>query len=91
MPGSELTTRWYREKLRPAIFRRDNGICAICGKPIDPALKSPHPGSFEVHHTRGRATGTDPRFLVASHRVCNGKVGNPNRTGDPKPKVVTKW
>lgn len=45
----------------------------------------------EVHHVLGRAmTGDDPRYLVATCRACNLKVGDP-MAGQPRHKRVTRW
>ena len=87
----ELRSHFWRRKLRPAILARDNYVCHLCGKPIDPRFKSPHPLSASVDHVRGAGTGLDPRFLRAAHRGCNMQQGDPTRTGDPKPKAVTRW
>lgn len=44
-----------------------------------------------VHHTLGRAiTGDDPRYLVASCRACNSKIGEP-KNRSPKHKRVSRW
>jgi hypothetical protein len=87
----DLRSNFWRRKLRPAILARDNWRCHVCGQPIDPNLKSPHPLSASVDHIRGAATRYDPRFLRAAHRGCNMRRGDPTRTGDPKPRTVTRW
>lgn len=48
--------------------------CAICWHPIDYALKSPDPMSFEVDHVVPVSRGGDPydpANAQASHRCCN--------------------
>lgn len=75
----DLITHHWRKRVRPLIYQRDNGICAICGKPIDLNIRSPHPMSYSVHHARGAATGYDLRYLRATHRGCNLKQGDPTR------------
>lgn len=44
----------------------------------------------QVHHTRGKAYGDDPRYLVACCRECNLHVGQPGRTS-PAPRPVSRW
>lgn len=62
--------------------RRGNPPCGICGLPIDPALKYPHPFSVTVDHvvplTRG-GTHHDSN-LQPAHARCNTSKGN--RHGD---------
>lgn len=44
-----------------------------------------------VHHTLGRrATGDDPRYLLATCAPCNLHVGNP-QVRTPQPRRVTRW
>lgn len=45
----------------------------------------------EVHHILGRAmTGDDPRYLTATCRSCNIKVGNPSSISPPH-RSVSSW
>lgn len=45
-----------------------------------------------VHHTMGRdVTGDDPRYLVASCKACNERVGSPMRQPDPPARPVSRW
>lgn len=86
-----LRGRHWTDKVRPAIYARDNGQCQLCGGPIDLRYRSPHPYSYEVHHTVGwRETGNDTQYLVATHRICNARAGKPG-TEDPAPKMMTRW
>ena len=89
----ELTTNYWRKKLRPQILARDQWTCHLCSGPIDPNLKSPHPMSATVDHTRGAETRYDARFLKAAHRICNMKQGDPARItyADPLPTGGTRW
>ena len=87
------TRNYHWRRLRPIVYARDGGICHICHKHIDPNLRYPHPMSYDMHHTRGRHTGMDLRFLAPSHRVCNQRLGDPMRKEieDPRPRGVTRW
>jgi hypothetical protein len=44
----------------------------------------------QVHHTKGKAYGDDPRYLVACCRACNLHIGHP-RTTSPAPRPVSRW
>lgn len=77
--------RW--RGIRARVLARDGWVCQLCRRPIDPALKTPHPMSAEVHHTLGKdATGDSMRYLVAAHRDCNLKARTP-----PQPRPHSKW
>lgn len=84
------STRAWR-KLRRAVLDRDRWTCRLCGGRIDPALRHPDPRSAQVHHTKGKAYGDDPRHLVAAHRQCNLDAGDPTATADPEPRSMTRW
>lgn len=68
-----------------AQVKREEGICWLCGKPIDPDLAAPHPHSFSLDHVRPVSTGATPaerRALEldranarAAHRICNMRRG----------------
>lgn len=54
-------------------------VCAICGKPIDTTLKTPHPMSAEVDEIVPVSRGGDPldiRNCQLVHRICNQRKGN---------------
>ena len=56
--------------------------CALCGKPIDKSLKTPHPMSAEVDEIVPVSLGGSPYErdncrLV--HRICNQRRGNGKR------------
>ena len=61
-----------RDRHRAAI-RRTKPPCHICEQPIDYALKSPDPMSFEVDHIVPLARGGADELAnkAAAHRVCN--------------------
>lgn len=61
-----------RDQHRRAI-RRTKPPCGICGDPIDYALKSPDPLSFEVDHIVPLDKGGNDALTnkQASHRRCN--------------------
>lgn len=64
-------------------------ICALCGKPIDKSLKSPHPMSFEVDEIVPVSKGGDPldrNNVQAAHRICNQRKSNKTK---PKQKTIT--
>ena len=76
--------RW--RAIRSQVLARDGWVCQLCKQPIDPALRTPHPMSAEVHHTIGKEQGDSLRYLVAAHRDCNLKARTP-----PQPRKVTRW
>lgn len=84
------STRAWR-KLRTLVLNRDAWTCQLCQQHINPTLTPPHPRSATVHHTKGKAYGDDPRYLVAAHRECNMEVGDPTATPDPAPTPMTRW
>jgi hypothetical protein len=47
--------------------------CLICGWPIDPTLKSPHPMSASRDHIKQRAVGGSdhPKNIRIVHLMCN--------------------
>lgn len=44
----------------------------------------------QVHHTKGKEYGDDPKYMVAACKACNLHVGQPGRRS-PEPKQVTQW
>lgn len=87
--GTRRGSSRLEQKIRLQVLSRDGWVCRLCGLPIDPSLKNPHPMSAQVHHTRAD-TGYDARYLVASHRKCNIEVGEPDKH-DPQPMGATRW
>lgn len=54
-------------------------VCAICGKPVDKSLKSPHPLSATVDHIIPVSKGGHPSDIAnlqLAHRCCNLEKGN---------------
>lgn len=80
------TTRWRR--LRAAILlanaHENQGRCTLQIKGVCTGLAT------EVHHTKGKRYGDDPKWLVPACAPCNRHVGDPMR-GKPQPKRVTRW
>ena len=61
--------------------------CALCGRPIDKSLRTPHPMSAEVDEIVPVSRGGDPldiRNCQLVHRVCNQRKGS-GRKAPPKP------
>lgn len=61
-----------------ARLKREARVCWICGLPIDPELKSPHPLSFSVDHLAPVSMGgpiAEGRNALPAHRLCNMKRG----------------
>jgi 5-methylcytosine-specific restriction endonuclease McrA len=78
-------------KVRLEVLERDRWQCQLCHEPIPQGLPRAHPRAAQVHHVGSRAvTGDDPAGLVASHRECNLKAGDPT-AGDPAPSVGGWW
>lgn len=67
-------------------------ICAICGKPVDKTLRSPHPMSASIDHIIPVAKGGHPSDLAnlqLAHRACNRAKGTalvpPKKIEDEQP------
>lgn len=61
-------------KAHLVLHARDQGICGICGTPVDVALRHPHPGSAtmdHILHKSGRGSVHDWENLRLAHRQCN--------------------
>lgn len=53
--------------------------CALCGKPIDKTLRTPHPMSAEVDEIIPVSKGGSPYDrdnVQLVHRICNQRKGN---------------
>ena len=80
MPSSN--PRYANFKRRDDIRRwllQTQDTCALCGKPIDKALKSPDPMSAEVDEIIPISRGGSPvdrGNVQLVHRICNQRKGN---------------
>lgn len=87
-----------RRKIRARLLASTD-TCAICGKPIDKSLKTPHPYSAEVDEIIPVSKGGDPldiRNCQLVHRICNQRKGNKLNysPGSPAPGPIAcsrKW
>lgn len=74
--------RYKNTAKRNQIRRRllySTDVCALCGKPIDKSLKTPHPMSAEVDEIIPISKGgspIDPDNVQLVHRSCNQRKGN---------------
>lgn len=73
----------------------NRGLCALnvgkhCPKHGKPCKGVCTGKAAEVHHTRGKAAGDDPRYLVACCRACNLHVGQP-AANSPEPAPRSRW
>lgn len=62
-----------RRALRARVLASSD-VCAICGKPVDKSLKTPHPLSPEVDEMVPVSRGGDPLSFAncrLTHRRCN--------------------
>lgn len=75
-----------------AVIRRTKPPCAICGEPIDYALRSPHPMSFEVDHIVPFGPNPTPQRIAqldvltnkqATHRHCNREKWHKPKAREP--------
>lgn len=65
-----------RTYLRNRARIRHIDVCALCGKWIDPELKSPHPMSWTADHIDPVArTRNNHSELQPAHRQCNSRKG----------------
>lgn len=69
---------WRRSQLRKRVLAAYD-VCAICGKPVDKTLKTPHPLSAEVDELIPVSRGGDPLSFGNCrlvHRRCNRLKSN---------------
>lgn len=69
---------WKRAKLRQRVLAAYD-TCAICGKPVDKTLDTPHPMSAEVDEIIPVSRGGDPlawNNVQLTHRCCNQMKSN---------------
>lgn len=66
-----------RRKVRARVIARDNGICWLCGDPVDLTLEAPHPDSATMDHVIPHTLGGKHRAsnLRLAHSRCNADRG----------------
>jgi 5-methylcytosine-specific restriction endonuclease McrA len=77
-----------------AKLKREEHVCWLCGLPIDPELKSPHPYSFSVDHVNPLSFGgalADPGNARAAHRIHNMQRGNGRGTPRTLDDRSARW
>ena len=80
------TVRPDRQGSHQLIYRRNRkriiaqqSVCAICGRPVDKELKSPHPMAPSVDHIIPVSKGGHPsdiNNLQLAHWICNRMKSN---------------
>jgi 5-methylcytosine-specific restriction endonuclease McrA len=75
------TRRW--RKTRDAVLQRDGYSCRL-------RLSGCTGTATHVHHTRGKAAGDEPAFLIAACEHCNLLTGDPTQH-DPQPRPLEQW
>ena len=88
---SRTAHRRYRRNRDRAL--RNSDVCALCGQPIDPNLRYPHPMSASAHHIEAFAiTGDNFSELAATHLRCNQRAGTKGRLSDePGDRHAITW
>ncbi|MBW3081980.1 HNH endonuclease signature motif containing protein [Bifidobacterium phasiani] len=69
---------WRRDQLRRRVLAAYD-VCAICGRPVDKTLRTPHPLSAEVDEIVPVSRGGDPLSFAncrLTHRRCNRLKSN---------------
>lgn len=77
-PDKDGKHRAQFEKNKKRIYATQT-VCAICGKPVDFSLKSPHPLSPTIDHIIPLDKGGHPSDidnLQLAHRCCNRQKSN---------------
>lgn len=60
-----------------AAYRRSNGVCGICGQPVDLTISSgPLQPTIDHIVPQTRGGSSDRVNLQLAHRVCNNRKGN---------------
>ena len=76
---NERVSNGYRRRMLRQRVLAAYDVCAICGKPVDKTLKTPHPMSAEVDELIPVSRGGDPYSFTncrLTHRRCNSSAGN---------------
>lgn len=71
---NERVSNGYRRRMLRQRVLAAYDVCAICGKPVDKTLKTPHPMSAEVDELIPVSRGGDPYSFTncrLTHRICN--------------------
>jgi 5-methylcytosine-specific restriction endonuclease McrA len=79
-----------RRATRARVLHRDD-LCWLCHRPVDKTLKTPDPGSPEVHEIIPVSRGGSPTSLAnttLTHRACNRWISD--RTPDELAKLNDK-
>ena len=74
-----------------AMIMKSQDICGICGQPIDPALKYPHPMSKSLDHIIPIDRGGHPfdkANMQVAHLQCNRMKGA-RLQKNPKPDLLS--
>lgn len=71
--NERVSNGWRRRQIRARVLAAYD-VCAICGKPVDKTLKTPHPMSAEVDELVPVSRGGSPYDFAncrLTHRICN--------------------
>lgn len=82
--GSTRAWRLLRANILAANRMNNRGLCCAQIPSVCTGVAE------EVHHTRGKAYGDNPRYLQPVCKACNLKIGQPGRIS-PEPKRVSNW
>jgi 5-methylcytosine-specific restriction endonuclease McrA len=83
--GSTRAWRELRRRILAANQLENSGRCQLAIQGVCTGLAD------QVHHTKGKAHGDDPKHLVPACQACNLHVGNPARHHRPKPRPTSRW
>ncbi|MFC0264905.1 HNH endonuclease [Alloscardovia macacae] len=80
-PNPRRANSHRRNTIRTRLLAQTNGepTCALCGKPINPTIKTPHPMSLEIDEIIPVSKGGNPLDITncqLTHRACNQTKGN---------------
>ena len=81
---NERVSNGYRRRMLRQRVLAAYDVCAICGKPVDKTLKTPHPMSAEVDELIPVSRGGDPYSFTncrLTHRICNRMKNYVNSAG----------
>lgn len=81
-PNPRRTNGARRDAIRRWVLATQDH-CALCGKPVDKSLKTPHPMSAEVDEIIPVSKGGSPYDrdnVQLAHRSCNQRKSNKTQT-----------